>query len=148
MAHNAFVEDLRTWESSLKLTPQERTSSWIFIDSTTLDICTPERIYVVKANKPLMSVLAIFDIIYTFWEIGTHQNANNDPSVQRFFSYHRSLRSKILDALLQSKDPRKELDVILQPWIMRTLCLYSHDCESREAFDAVIRPTYLTEDCK
>lgn len=148
MMRDAFSEDLDLWKNSLSVSPTECTSAWIFHDSTSLHICSPETIYFIKANKPTLSAIAIFDVFYTFWEIESQPNADADANTQRLRSYHQSLRRQILHALLRSKDPRQELDTVLQPWLMRTLCLYSHDSLSREAFNAVTRPTYLTEEGK
>lgn len=142
---DAFEEDLSLWNSSANIN-EAHGSSWIFHDSTTMCIYEPETISVVRANAPTLSALAVFDVIYSYWEVRTPQNAKVETSSERLASYHRALRCKILGALLRSEIPRKELDIVLQPWLIRTLCLYSHDLPSREAFNTIQRPSYLTED--
>lgn len=144
---DAFKEDLYLWKDSNSLSSIHKVheSSWIFYGSTTLCICEPETINVIRAYAATLEALAVFDIVYTFWEVEV-QNAKTCSGIQELALYHRALRHKILDALLRSKNPRQELDIVLQPWLMRTLCLYSHDLSSREKFNAVKRLSYLTED--
>jgi len=131
------VEDLKIWkESALEMEREAGPSSQWYFSQGSLRICDSEKIIAIPVDRQVESVLALFDMMYTFWKIGPSLAEHDTLALyfRRMDKYHSILHQKVTH-MLKSVDPRKPLATtpqLLGPWLNRTLLLYTHDDDSRE----------------
>jgi hypothetical protein len=89
--------------------------------------------------------LAVFDTVAAFWESFSQPQVY---STMVLTSYHKLLRRSVTKELMPPTNPTEMVrcPLILQPWLKRTLCLLSHDEESRNLVEIYGYPTHLLDD--
>jgi hypothetical protein len=129
------VEDLKIWQESALESAEEPSTQWYFAQDL-LRICDGEKIIEISVDTLVHSVLALFDMMHSFWKFAPSFAERNALAsyFRRMDKYHATLHRRVTHAL-KSFDATKPLATIpglLNPWINRTLLLYTHNDASRE----------------
>lgn len=138
--------DLHLWTNVDKVPPCY-TTIWRF-GQHHIRICQGNATFLIDLDSPTLRELALFDLIYCFWNATFTLDRQNSPKFDmgQVLAYHQALHAKLSDALIEDKGrSQRQIRLMLMPWLKRTLLFYDHDLESRRVFNSQPCPPYVLQ---
>lgn len=136
---SAENDDALLWRNSLCINPtEELPCPWLFdyVRSTLVILHQPNPTEI-QLSKLILVFCALLDLHTSYWNTDSPDISEIEQHCQ-LTVYHHRLKSYVQKDLLrqhQEKPDAVQIPEMMSPWIQRTIMLYPHDDQGREAYE-------------